>query len=168
MKFSKEKLIVLGAAFIMSFGLYWNSLGGDFVSDDKLVVLQNPIVSGNISDFFRSFANPYYYNQPHAGLYRPLTTATYNLNKVFSPDPFGFHLINIILNAINGFLVFILVSKLVTKKTAYFAMAIFVFLPIHSEAVSAIVGRAELLSFSFSILSLIFVLNRRYFLASLW
>ncbi|MDP3792290.1 MAG: tetratricopeptide repeat protein [bacterium] len=187
----REKFIVLMMALAVSFLLYGNSINGDFVSDDKLIILQNPLVSGNFSDFVKVFSAPYYYNQPHAGLYRPLTIASYNLNKVFSNGPLGFHLFNIILNAINGFLVFLLVFRLVIKysifkttpnqtagavgtgqasdvrKLPYLAMILFLFLPIHSEAVSSIVGRAELLAFLFSTLSLLFVLDKRYAWASI-
>ncbi|MDO8496200.1 MAG: tetratricopeptide repeat protein [bacterium] len=163
----KEKIIVLIISLVLSFLLYGNSIKGDFVSDDKLIILRNPLVSGNFSDFFKTFSTPYYHNQPHAGLYRPLTIASYNLNRVFSQSPVGFHLLNVILNAINGFLVFLLVSKLANKRTAYVAIALFMFLPIHSEAVSAIVGRAELLAFLFSVLSLLCILDKRYVLASL-
>lgn len=171
----KNELIAFGLALVLSFVLYGNSVNGDFISDDKLIILQNPLVSGNSSEFFKAFSNPYYYNQPHAGLYRPLSIASYNLNKVFSFESFGFHLLNVILNAFNGFLVFLLVSKLISqkialgftsKRPAFLAMILFLFLPIHSEAVSSIVGRAELLSFLFSVLSLLLVLNKRYALAS--
>ena len=167
MSLRKEKIIVLAVAFAISFLLYGNSIKGDFVSDDKLTILQNPLVSGNFPDLFKAFSSPYYHNQPHAGLYRPFTTASYNLNKIFDSGPLGFHLLNIILNAINGFLIFLLVSKLLNKRTAFIAAALFLFLPIHSEAVSAIAGRGELLSFLFSVSSLIFVLNKRYAVASL-
>lgn len=173
----REKIIILTISLALSFLLYGNSIKGDFVSDDKLIILRNPIVSGNFSDFFKTFSTPYYHNQPHAGLYRPLTIASYNLNRVFSQSPVGFHLLNVILNAINGFLIFLLVSSFVSKKiapgltgkrSAFLAMILFLFLPIHSEAISAIVGRAELLSFLFSISSLLFVLNKRYALASIF
>src|SRR3989344_6275902 len=163
----REKLAILVIAFALSFLLYGNSISGDFVSDDKLIIIQNPLVSGNFFDLSKAFSTPYYHDKPNAGLYRPLTIASYNLNRVFSQSPVGFHLLNVILNAINGFLVFLLVSKLTNKRTAYFAALFFMFLPIHSEAVSAIVGRAELLSFLFSISSLLFVLNKRYALASI-
>src|SRR3989338_6770131 len=175
-KLYKNDLFILAVALVLSFLLYGNGLKGDFVSDDKLIILQHPLVSGDFSDFFKVFSAPYYYNQPHAGLYRPLTIASYNLNKVFSSETFGFHLVNIVLNAINGFLIFLLVSKLTSqkiapgfigKRSAFLAMILFLLLPIHSEAVNAIVGRAELLAFLFSAISLILVLNKRYWLASL-
>ena len=186
MSFRKEKFIVLAIAFALSFLLYGNSLGGDFVSDDKLIILQNPLVSGDLSDLSKAFSAPYYHDKPNAGLYRPLTVASYNLNRVFSSETFGFHLLNVILNAVNGFLVFLLVSRLGNpirtdgsqrdptsngtskRRAAYLAMALFMFLPIHSEAVSAIVGRAELLSFLFSITSLLFVIDKKYWIASLF
>src|SRR3989344_2448193 len=162
----REKFIILAVSLTLSFLLYGNSINGDFVSDDKLVILQNPLVRGNLIDLFKAFSSPYYYNQPHAGLYRPFTIASYNFNKVFSSGTFGFHLVNILINAINSFLVFTIVSRLVSKRSAYIAMALFMFLPIHSEAVSANVGRAELLSFLFSTVSLPLVLDKKYMWAS--
>ncbi len=167
MSIYREKIIILVISLAISFLLYGNSIKGDFVSDDKLVILQNSLVSGNFSDLFKAFSAPYYHDKPNAGLYRPLTIASYNFNRVFSKSPVSFHLLNVILNAINGFLVFLLVSKLTSKRTAYFAAVFFMFLPIHSEAVSAIVGRAELLAFFFSVLSLLLILDKRYALASL-
>lgn len=162
----KQILLPILIAIVLSFILYGNSINGDFVADDKLVVSQNPLVAGRLSDLGGIFTAPYYYGQSHAGLYRPLTVASYNLNKFFSDRPFGFHLVNIILNALNGFLVFLIASKLANKKAAYMAMTLFLFLPIHSEAVSSIVGRAELMSFLFSALSLFFVLDKKYAWAS--
>ena len=164
----KEKLIILATSLALSFLLYGNSINGDFVSDDKLIILQNPLVKGNPLDLVKAFSNPYYYNQPHAGLYRPLTIASYNLNRVFDSGHFSFHLVNIFLNAINGFLVFLLVHRLINKGiVAYIAMILFMFLPIHSEVVSANVGRAELLSFLFSVVSLLMVLDKKYARASI-
>lgn len=163
----KKKIIFpLALSMVLSFVLYANGINGNFVADDKLVILQNPLLTGHLSDLGKIFSSPYYYGQTHAGLYRPLTTISYDFNKFFGSRPFGFHLLNIILNGLNGFMVFLVVSKLVNKRTAYTAVALFMFLPIHSEAVASIVGRAELLSFLFSSMSLLFVLNKRYALAS--
>lgn len=167
MKFLNTILFALVISLVLSFILYANGINGNFVADDKLVILQNPLLTGHLSDLSKIFSSPYYYGQAHAGLYRPLTTISYDLNKFFGSRPFGFHLLNIILNALNGFMVFLIVSKLVNKRTAYAAMMLFIFLPIHSEAVASIVGRAELMSFLFSSLSLLFVLNKRYALASI-
>jgi len=168
MKFLNTSLSVLVIFLILSFVLYGNSLGGDFVADDKLVILKNPLINGGLGSMGKIFTEPYYYGQTHAGLYRPLTVVSYNLNKLFGNGPFGFHLLNVILNAVNGFLVFLIVSKIVnpSRKIAYLAAVLFLFLPIHSEAVTSIVGRAELLSFLFSVWSLLLVLNKRYWPAS--
>ncbi len=78
--YHKNELIVLGLALCLSFILFANGLRGDFVADDKLVILQNPLVSGHLSDLGSIFVSPYYYGQPHAGLYRPLTVVSNNLN----------------------------------------------------------------------------------------
>ena len=57
-------------------------------------------------------------------------------------------------------------DSIISKAPAYIASWLFLFLPIHSEAVSSIVGRSELLAFLFSTLALLYVLDRRYALAS--
>ena len=79
------------ASLLISFSLFSNNLNGNFIADDKLVILQNPLVNGSAVDIFKAFGEPYYYNQPHAGLYRPVTVASYALNRAISAKPFGFH-----------------------------------------------------------------------------
>lgn len=157
----------LGIALVLSFLLYANSLSGDFVADDKLVILQNPLLKGELSGFSQIFSTPYYYGQPHAGLYRPLTVASYNFNRLFASGPIGFHWFNIMLNALNGFLVWLIIFRLLNQKAAYGAMILFLFLPIHSEAVSSIVGRAELLAFLFGVWAWLLVQQKKYLWASI-
>jgi len=161
-KQNKNTLLILAVSFALSFFLYGNGINGELVADEKLVILRNPLVQDGPENLDDIFLNPYYYNQPHAGLYRPLTIATYALNNFFSARPFGFHLINILLNALNAFLVFLAVSRISDRRTAFLSLILFSFLPIHTEAVSSIVGRAELLSFLFSLASLLLVFNKRY------
>ncbi len=165
---NKQKLIALAISLLISLALYGNGLRGDFVADDRLVILQNPAVGGGLSDFSLAFTNPYYYGQAQTGLYRPLTVASYNANKFINSSPFGFHLANIIINGLNAFIVFLIVSKLAGRKLAYLSLVLFSFIPIHSEAVSSIVGRAELLSFFFSALALLSVLRGKLHISSLF
>jgi len=134
---------------------YGNSLGNGFVFDDL------PLISHNrsISDFRRLpglFLRDYWAASqdlhegavsPQSGLYRPLVIAGYSLNAVAGGlQPFGFHLVNVILHAlVSCLLYFVALQRGMNATAALVAAALFAIHPIHTEAVTAIIGRAELM-----------------------
>ena len=80
-------------------------------------------------------------------LYRPVTMLTYMANHQVSTDPFGFHLVNVLLHALVTLAVLALARELLgSLLAATVAAALFAVHPVHTEAVSNIVGRAELLA----------------------
>ena len=152
--------------FLIGFFVFSNSLNGEFVHDD-LIVLSHSFFSqpGNIFSFF---SQPYFEDFYQAGLYRPLTQISFVFNFLFGSSPFGFHLVNVLLHIINSFLVFLLVGRLVKSNLlALIAALLFLVLPIHVEAVTSIVGRAELFSFFFGILTILLWFDSRYFLSAI-
>ncbi len=122
---------------------YLNSLSAGFTFDDAAVVRDNPAVM-----------------HPDAPLrplvlgvidrlvwYRPLTMLSYRANAAATRTPFGFHLVNVLLHVVISMLVFELAALWVGHGFAAFATAaLFAVHPIHTEAVSSIVGRAELMA----------------------
>lgn len=163
----KDFIIVAVLALVISFALFGNGIGGDFVFDDAIVIVGNPFINENLDGFWTIFTNPYFAYQPRPGLYRPLTIATYSLNAfTFGSSPVSFHIVNILLHALVSYLIFILFYKLGGKLIAYAGFVFFIFLPIHVEAVTSIVGRAEILSLLFIVGALIFVLRHQYILAA--
>ena len=154
------------AMVVLAFILFGNGIKGSFVYDDVWVINENPLL-GKLNDIPKIFVSPYHYFQPETGLYRPLTVASFSLNTVLSKKPELFHITNIFIHALNSFLVFLLIFKMFkSKKTAYGASFLFLFLPIHTEAVTFISGRADILAFLFSITTLIFILERKYWLGA--
>lgn len=166
--FKNKDLIWAGIlALVLSFILFGNGIGGDFVLDDTIVIVGNPFINENLDGFWKIFTTPYFAYQPRPGLYRPLTIASYSLNAfIFGSSPVSFHLTNIFLHALASYLIFILCYKLNGKLTAYAGFLFFIFLPIHVEAVTSIVGRAEILSLLFIVGALILALRHQYILAS--
>ncbi|MBI2062807.1 MAG: tetratricopeptide repeat protein [Candidatus Yanofskybacteria bacterium] len=162
----KEIVAVFLASIILSFFLFGNVISGKFVGDDNAVVNSRTDLRSlkNIPDFFTSSAYP---GQASVGLYRPLTLFSYAFNFTFSEKPAGFHILNILIHALNVVLVFLITCKFTSKKIAYFSSLLFLFLPIHTEAVSSIVGRSELLSVFFILLALLLFLKNRHIWASL-
>ena len=163
----KDFIIAAVLALVISFVLFGNGIGGDFVFDDTIVVVGNPFINENLDGFWKIFTNPYFAYQPRPGLYRPLTIASYSLNVfTFGFSPVSFHVVNILLHALASFLIFILFYRLGGKIIAFAGFAFFLFLPIHVEAVTSIVGRAEILSLLFIVTAMLLVIQKKYVLAS--
>ena len=81
-------------------------------------------------------------------LWRPLTTLTFALDHALHGlEPFGYHLVNVVLHAAVTVLVLsVLAAVPVALRTAVAAALLFAVHPIHTEAVASVVGRAELLA----------------------
>ncbi|RMG41025.1 MAG: hypothetical protein D6719_09555 [Candidatus Dadabacteria bacterium] len=145
---------------LVSVALYLPSAAYDFAYDDMLQIVHNPAVQG-FTLSFDSLKKTLLSPTPPGNLYRPLTTLTYQLNKVSGGDnPAFYHLFNILLYALVCFLVFKLYSlNFKSLNFAFVCCSIFVVHPVHVEAVANIVGRAELLAAFFGILSVLLAAN---------
>ena len=128
---------------------YVNSLPNDFVFDDVPMVASNPAIRAVTPIQF--LKSPYWPEQQHGGIYRPFTifslSADYAIWKRWAP---GFRFTNLLLHAFNGWLVFLLALSLAGESIiAVPAMLIYLVHPVHTEAVTTIVGRGELLAAAF-------------------
>ena len=156
-------------ALVVSFALFGNSLKGDFLFDDTIVVVGNPLIKGGIPDVGEIFSTSYHAYQPRTGLYRPLTILSFALNaSVFGFSPVSFHAVNVIFYALGAFLLFLLASRLAGNRVGWVSLFVFLFMPIHVEAVASIVGRAELLALVFGLASLLTFHSGRYWQSGLW
>ena len=151
-------------AVVLSFVLFGNGIDGGFILDDEFVIAGNPLINYQLTDFWEIFVSPYHFNQPLSGLDRPLAIASYSLNWfVFGSSPASFHVINILLHALAVWLIFVLVHGLSGNlSVASMAALLFMFLPIHVEDVTSLVGRAEILSLIFVVSALYLVWRERY------
>lgn len=148
-------IAVIGAAVLA----YATSLLGGFTYDDYPLIVENPALRAP-GVFLRLLATSYWGDTTTTGgLYRPLTMMTY---AVQGTTPFGFHLVNLILHTTISALLIPLLTRLgATTRAAAAAALIFAVLPIHTEAVASIVGRAELLSALFLISSWLLLLEKQ-------
>ncbi|XP_018412237.1 PREDICTED: transmembrane and TPR repeat-containing protein 3 isoform X2 [Nanorana parkeri] len=129
---------------------YWNSLYCGFVFDDVSAILDNkdlhpstPIKKVFQNDFW---GTPMSEERSHKS-YRPLTVLTFRLNYLFGElNAVSYHLLNLLLHAVVC-VIFLKVCKLfLDNQTSLIAALLFAVHPIHTEAVTGVVGRAELLS----------------------
>ncbi|HMF57715.1 MAG TPA: hypothetical protein VK619_15335 [Pyrinomonadaceae bacterium] len=116
------------------------------------------------------------------GFFRPLFIFSYIIDsKLWGTNPFGYHLTNLAIHTFNSYLVSIFSARLLRKagydsafslKASIAAGLIFLLHPSHTEAVSWISGRADLIATSLFLLALIFYdsyrqRNRSFLLASI-
>ncbi len=140
--------------------VYGNSLLNQFTLDDGYYIVQNPHVTNpSVQGMFAP--------QTFTKVFRPVTFATFALNwKLGSGRPFGFHLFNLALHAAVTLLLYLLLQTIFIESPlrdpstqadsssernalVFAAALLFAVHPIHTEAVSSIVGRSELLAAGF-------------------
>ena len=134
-------LLVLLAALLP----YLPTLRNGFAFDDHALMENSPAVAASTP--VPSWTLPYWPDQRDAALYRPWTTMSFWLDhRLFGLPPVAYHATNLLLHAAVCVLVLLLLRRLFPGRTAATTAAALLFAvhPIHSEAVVAIVGRAEL------------------------
>jgi len=146
--------IYLPALFLLAALLaFASNLNSYFLSDDFVQI--GKVLHGDFSVAW---------GQEHGGFFRPLFILSYIVDsRVWQGRPFGYHLTNILIHALNSFLVFKLGLRLFQnlklpissiKAAAAAAAALFLLHPSHTEAVTWISGRADLLATLFCLASL--------------
>ncbi|XP_041109863.1 protein O-mannosyl-transferase TMTC3 [Polyodon spathula] len=142
----KEVVLVVGVVV----ACYWNSLFCGFVFDDVSAILDNKDLrpSTPLKNLFHNdfWGTPMTEERSHKS-YRPLTVLTFRINYVFSElSAKSYHLLNLVLHAVVC-LIFLQVCRLfLDQKSSLVAALLFAVHPVHTEAVTGVVGRAELLS----------------------
>lgn len=131
--------------------LYGAVLRGDFVFDSRVIVLDDPRLRAVTAEHLHQiFGRSYWWPYAETTLYRPLTTLSYLINySVFGNGaaPAGYHVVNLLLHAANASLLFAVVKKISHHVwVAAVAAAVWAVHPIQTEAVTNIVGRADLLA----------------------
>jgi len=137
---------------IIALVLYFGMLNAPFLYDDFLYVVENTQLR-EVSNAPQLWITPYH----KSGLYRPVTATSYLIDDfLFSLDPHGFHLSNVLLYLVTILLFSVVIREVGgSRSEALLASLVFAAHPVHTEAVSWIVGRAEVLAGLFCFLGLI-------------
>jgi len=136
---------------LVALAAYLNSFGLGLAQDSKTIVTADPriqtVTAGNLKAIL---TKNYWWPKTGDGLYRPVTTLSNLFNYAVlgnGPNPAGYHVVNFLLHAINVWLVYELALLLLRRAgPAFFAAALWAVHPIGTEAVTSIVGRADLLA----------------------
>lgn len=145
--------------FFVSFLLYFNSLFNGFVGDDvsqiqKNVLLHtfNPFAFFNSGSFAEGYVNNYY---------KPVFSIVLSFIYVFGfGNPFGFHLIQVLLHATNALLIFLIFRFFFKKEISFISSLIFLVHPINTEAVAYISALQETLFLFFGLSALYLTIKK--------
>ncbi|MGB2600179.1 MAG: hypothetical protein WBC99_07025 [Candidatus Omnitrophota bacterium] len=128
---------------LVTIGVYANSLGGDFVYDDKAMIVAYDLVKdiGNIPKAFTSATTLY----GNVNYYRPVQTVSYMADYfLWGKEPLGFHLTNVIFHVACVLLVYVFINLLFKNRILGLVTALlFSVHPAHTGVVSYIAGRAD-------------------------
>ncbi|RUS90441.1 hypothetical protein EGW08_001782 [Elysia chlorotica] len=130
--------------------IYHNALWCGFVFDDMSAIVDNKDLRPHtpIMNLFRNdfWGTPMHKEKSHKS-YRPLCVLTFRLNYMIGElDPAGYHLLNVILHALVCVMFMRVCTMFLREVTSFIAALLFAVHPIHTEAVTGVVGRAEALS----------------------
>ncbi len=145
--------VLLGLVTIV---LYWPSTRCGFINyDDPDFITANPHVQGGLSWEGIKWA---FSNTKQAAYWAPLMWLSHQLAcQFFGLNPWGHHLINVLLHAFNTALVFLLLRKLTgTTWRSLLVAALFGWHPLRVESVAWITERKDVLSTFLGLLSLLF------------
>ena len=147
---TSPRLVALLA--VLTLIVYVNALPAGFTFDDEPQIVHNPTVTNGI-DLLSILATPL----PPGDLYRPATVLSFALNQALAPgDAMIFHAVNVALHVLVTLLVFWLAFELFeSARIAAIAATLFALHPIHTEAVTSLVGRAEEMGALFGLLAIV-------------
>ncbi|MBI3813754.1 MAG: hypothetical protein HY279_04715, partial [Nitrospinae bacterium] len=175
-KVSIQKIILSPLLIgIFSIAIYINTLDNGFLFDDYDTIVNNAMIR-EVKYLPHLFKKDYFSLSSEMS-YRPVVTLTYFFDyAIYGLNPWGYHLTNVLLHAVNGVILYIFLTLLINQDArckmqdvrnknqetggilslaSYFlplvSSLIFVTHPVLTEAVNAISFREDLLCFLFFI-----------------
>lgn len=168
----------IGAIIVLLLGIaiYIPTLNFDYVLDDKIVLSENAYVKKGLSGLKEIFTTESFQgyfgeqkNLVQGARYRPLSIATFAIeNSIFGENnKMASHLINAISYGLLCLLIYRTLVLLFNNKVkekwylsiAFAASLLYLFHPVHVEAVANIKGRDEILCMIFSMGALLFAIK---------
>jgi tetratricopeptide (TPR) repeat protein len=158
-----RKSILIAIVIAVCFAAYFNTLFAHFVWDDTIFITHNPYLKS--FRFLPKFFVEDFWNigilKLDSGYYRPLLAISFMFDYLlWHAKPFGYHLVNLLLHTLASVLLFLFLELLLKNRLiSLFSSLVFSAHPIHTESVSFVSGRVDLLPLIFFLLSLIFFLK---------
>ncbi len=150
-RFSRTDGIVLALVAIIAMIAFANGVNGVFVYDDTRQIAENPLIQDGsrigealTSDVWSFRSND---DQPASNYWRPTFVVWLVVNyTLFGLNPFGWHVVNLLLHLIACGLVYGLLRQLGVGRWITFAITLlFAVHPVHVETVTWVSGSPDLL-----------------------
>jgi tetratricopeptide (TPR) repeat protein len=137
--------VILAAATVV----YLPALDAGRIWDDATYVFDNPTLrdlDGLRQIWLAPAASPAYY---------PVVFSSFWLeHRLWGDDPFGYHLVNVLLHGLNALLAYVVLRRL-SVPGAWLGALLFALHPVHVESVAWIAERKDLFSAAFFLLALL-------------
>lgn len=134
-----------------------------FLSDDWAIIRILVFPDASWIEALRDFYTPLF-SRDKSSFYRPLYGLSYLVNyALFGTNPLGYHLTNLALHLVSAFFVYRIALELIEGERRFWiaatAGALFALYPAHTEAVTWIAGRVDLICAAFYLPALFFFLR---------
>ncbi len=154
--------------------LYSVAFGHNFLFDEENIILRNPYIR-SLSLIPELFKHGYFYfegrsAQDWAQYYRPLASLTFAIDHFFwKYNPLGYNLTNTFLHVLASILLFFFLLKVFKNQLVAFLCALLYSVhPLHTEAVTYVASRGDLLGGSLMLAAFLSYWEKRTGLAVLW
>ena len=147
--------------------LYSFSLGHNFLFDEVDIILLNPVIRdfSRIGDLLRSgyFQKIQGIGESWEQYYRPAALFTFMLDfQIWKAYPLGYNLTNIFFQCLTLLLLFQFLIKIFRdERPAFFAALLYAVHPIHTEAVTYIASRGDLMAGAFLLGAMLFYWDQK-------
>lgn len=154
-KFNKPLFQILVIS-VLTAGVYLNTLGNDFVWDDRTFILEWPLIK-DLRYLPELLTSPLPF--PHQDDYRPVKNVILLFNwQLFGANPFWYHIQAIAIHLSSTLLVWLITRRIIGKYNAPLVPLItgitFGVHPVHTEAITFIASSSDMLGVSLFLLSL--------------
>jgi Flp pilus assembly protein TadD/biotin operon repressor len=153
----------------LTFIIYANALDGEFIYDDEVIAETEAVHAHTLSQIPTVL-----FSDSSVTMDRKVGMLSFAVNYYFSGlNPYGYHLINVIIHAVNGFLVYLLIrltlrmpviSRCVSERAELTALAgavLWVIHPVQTQAVTYIIQRFASMAALFFLLALLSYVHGR-------
>ena len=148
----------LGILVVFTWCLYWNTFSSGYVWDDRAAIVSNQDVQR--TPIWEIFSHDFWgqdimHVASHKS-YRPLTVLSYRVNYLWAElDPYWFHVGNVLIYIATVCMFYLAARRWISVDGSRIGALLFAAHPVHCEAVSSLVGRADCLSGLFFVSALI-------------
>lgn len=142
--------------FVVTVIAFWPSVKNGFTNwDDPTYLINNPVIRALTGESIKQMFTQVYFSN-----YQPLHLLSYAVEyRFFGIEPKGYHMVSVIMHAINACLVFWLLKKLSGIQIAFIAAGLFALSPLRVESVAWASERKDLLYAMFYFAALITYTN---------